>query len=88
MSVFADVAFIVDDEYQGRGIASYLYNMLIQVAKKKGIEGFTADVLPTNASMLQVFKKGPYPFTSKLSSGVFHLTIPLSDPVKPKKADR
>ncbi|MEW6188136.1 MAG: GNAT family N-acetyltransferase [Thermodesulfobacteriota bacterium] len=85
---FADVAFIVDEEYQGRGIASYLYQWLIQVAKKNGIEGFTADVLPSNTGMLQVFKNGPYPYTSKLASGVFHLTIPFSDPIKSKKIDR
>jgi len=79
---FAEVAFIVDEEFQGKGIASYLYQMLINVARKNGLEGFTADVLPNNAGMLQVFKKGPYPFTSSLSSGVFKLTIPFGDSVK------
>jgi acyl-CoA hydrolase/ribosomal protein S18 acetylase RimI-like enzyme len=79
---YADVAFIVDEEYQGYGIASYMYQLLIQAAKKNGIEGFTADVLPSNQSMLQVFKKGPYPFTSKLTAGVYHLTIPFTDQAK------
>jgi acyl-CoA hydrolase/GNAT superfamily N-acetyltransferase len=81
-NLFADVAFIVDEEYQGKGIASYLYQLLINVAKKNGIEGFTADVLTTNTGMLQVFRRGPYPFTSKLSSGVYQLTIPFTDTVK------
>jgi acyl-CoA hydrolase/ribosomal protein S18 acetylase RimI-like enzyme len=85
---FADIAFIVDEEYQGRGIASYLYQMLINVAKENGIEGFTADVLPSNTSMLRVFKKGPYPFTSRLDSGVYHLTIPFTDSVKSVKQAR
>lgn len=79
---YADVAFIVDEEYQGYGIASYLYQLLIQAAKKNGIEGFTADVLPSNQAMLKVFKKGPYPFTSKLEAGVFRLTIPFTDSTK------
>ncbi len=83
---FADVAFIVDEEYQGKGIASYLYQMLIDVARKNGIEGFTADVLPTNTGMLRVFKKGPYPFTSNLNSGVYHLVIPFTDSPEPEKA--
>ncbi len=84
---YADVAFVVDEEYQGLGIASYLYNLLIQVAKRKGIEGFTADVLPTNTSMLRVFKKGPYPYTSQLISGVYRLTIPFFEsPGFPQKA--
>jgi GNAT superfamily N-acetyltransferase len=85
-NLFADVAFIVDEEYQGKGIASYLYQMLINVAKKKGIEGFTADVLPTNTGMLRVFRKGPYPVTSSLNSGVYHLTIPFTDSQEPEKA--
>ena len=83
---FADVAFIVDEEYQGKGIASYLYQMLIDVARKNGIEGFTADVLPSNTGMLRVFKKGPYPFTSSLTSGVYHLVIPFTDSPEPEKA--
>lgn len=79
----ADVAFIVDEEYQGKGIASYLYQMLINVAKKNGIEGFTASVLPSNKGMLRVFKKGPYPFTTALDSGVYNLIIPFTNLVKP-----
>ena len=83
---FADVAFIVDEECQGKGVASYLYQMLIDVARKNGIEGFTADVLPTNTGMLRVFRKGPYPVTSSLTSGVYHLVIPFSDSPVPEKA--
>jgi acyl-CoA hydrolase/GNAT superfamily N-acetyltransferase len=86
-SSFADVAFVVDDEYQGKGIASYLYQMLINVAKKNGIEGFTASVLPSNKGMLQVFKKGPYPFSTALDSGVYNLTIPFTNSVKPGEGD-
>ena len=82
-SSFADVAFVVDEEYQGKGIASYLYQMLINAAKKNGIEGFTASVLPSNKEMLQVFKKGPYPFSTTLDSGVYNLTIPFTNSVKP-----
>jgi hypothetical protein len=39
-------------------------------------------VLTTNTGMLQVFKKGAYPFTSRLSAGVYQLTIPFTDLVK------
>jgi acyl-CoA hydrolase/GNAT superfamily N-acetyltransferase len=81
----ADVAFIVDEKYQGKGIASYLYGLLIDLAKKSGLEGFTADVLPSNKAMLRVFKKGPYPFTSTLSQGVYHLTIPFRDSTDQEK---
>jgi acyl-CoA hydrolase/GNAT superfamily N-acetyltransferase len=72
---YADVAFVVDEEYQGLGIASYLYGMLIRLAKERGIKGFTADVLASNKAMMRVFEKGELPVGARLEQGVFHLTI-------------
>ena len=72
---YADVAFVVDEEYQGLGIASYLYAMLIRLAKERGIKGFTADVLASNKAMMRVFEKGELPVGARLEQGVFHLTI-------------
>jgi acyl-CoA hydrolase/predicted GNAT family acetyltransferase len=74
---FADVAFVVDEEYQGKGIASYLFELLIRAAREEGIKGFTADVLATNKSMLKVFEKSPFPVQTVLSRGVYELTIPF-----------
>jgi GNAT superfamily N-acetyltransferase len=54
-SAYGDVAFVVDEQYQGRGIATYLYKMLIRLAKEQGLKGFTAEVLDTNKSMIKVF---------------------------------
>ena len=76
---YADVAFIVDEAYQGKGIASYLLNLLIESAKERGFKGFTADVLADNRSMLKVFEKAPYPYQAVLRSGVYELTIPFYD---------
>ena len=74
-----DVAFIVDEAFQGKGIATFLFQMLIRIAKEKGIEGFKADVLATNTSMLRVFEKAPFPIKAVLDSGVYELTIPFSE---------
>jgi acyl-CoA hydrolase/predicted GNAT family acetyltransferase len=74
---FADVAFVVDEDYQGKGIASYLFELLIRAAREEGIKGFTADVLATNKSMLKVFEKSPFPVQTVLSRGVYELTIPF-----------
>jgi GNAT superfamily N-acetyltransferase len=35
-NAYGEVAFIVDEKYQGRGIATYLYKMLIRLAKERG----------------------------------------------------
>jgi GNAT superfamily N-acetyltransferase len=75
---WADVAFVVDEKYQGLGIASYLYKMLIRCAKDRGIQGFTADILVSNKAMMNVFEKGGEIITAKLEYGVYHLEIPFS----------
>jgi len=74
---YADVAFVVDEEYQGYGIATYMYRMLIRLAKEHGLQGFTADVLPGNRPMLKVFEKGETDIKATLEDGVYRLTMPF-----------
>jgi acyl-CoA hydrolase/GNAT superfamily N-acetyltransferase len=75
---WADVAFVVDERYQGLGIASYLYKMLLRYAKDRGIQGFTADILASNKAMMKVFENGGEIINAKLEHGVYHLEIPFS----------
>ncbi|NOY68394.1 MAG: GNAT family N-acetyltransferase [Deltaproteobacteria bacterium] len=74
---YADVAFIVDEQYQGYGIATYIYKMLIRLAKERGLQGFTADVLPANRPMMRVFEKGDAKVKATLEDGVYRLRIPF-----------
>ncbi|GBC59591.1 GCN5 family acetyltransferase [Desulfonema ishimotonii] len=76
---YAEVAFVVDETYQGLGIATYLYQMLIRLARERGLKGFTASVLPSNRKMLKVFEKGGPPVKASLSEGVYELTIPFDE---------
>ena len=80
---YADVAFVVDEAFQGKGIATYLFNMLMDIAKKAGIEGFEADVLATNTPMMKVFAKAPHPIKAVLDTGIYELQMPFSP--KPAK---
>ncbi|MEJ2169224.1 MAG: GNAT family N-acetyltransferase [Desulfobacterales bacterium] len=75
---WADVAFVVDEKYQGLGIATYLYKMLIRLAKDRGLQGFTADILASNKAMMNVFEKSGAIMKAKLEYGVYHLDIPFS----------
>jgi acyl-CoA hydrolase len=75
---YADVAFIVDEAYQGKGIATFLFRMLIRLAKERGVQGFTADVLSSNKAMMKVFENGGLPVKAKLAQGAFELTIPFN----------
>jgi acyl-CoA hydrolase len=72
---YADIAFIVDEEYNGLGIATYLYKMLVRIAKERGLKGFKADVLSSNKPMMKVFEKADIPFEAKIEQGVYEITI-------------
>ena len=52
-----DMAFLVDEDFQGRGIASFMLEYLIQIARDRGTRKLIADVLSHNTRMLAVFKK-------------------------------
>jgi acyl-CoA hydrolase/GNAT superfamily N-acetyltransferase len=75
---FVDVAFVVDEAYQGHGIATFLYQMLTRLGKERGTVTMTADVLASNRAMLKVFEKGDFPVTAKLEGGAYALKIDLT----------
>jgi len=74
---FADTAFVVDEKYQGHGIATFILTMLIECAREHGIRGFTADVLADNKGMIKVYEKSGYPIKAFVEYGVYRLTIPF-----------
>jgi len=51
------MAFLVDEEFQGKGLATFLANFLIKIAKERGIKKLVASVLSENQKMLTVFEK-------------------------------
>ena len=75
----AEIVFVVDEKYQSLGIGTYLYKILTRLAKEKGLQGFTADVLFSNIGMMKIFRKGELPVKAVLENGVYHLTIPFND---------
>ena len=77
---FVDIAFVVDEAYQGCGIATYLYQMLARLAKERGAQGMTADILASNRAMLKVFEKGDFPVQARVEQGIYELTIDLAGP--------
>ncbi len=65
-----ELAFIVDEEFQGKGIASFLAEYLVKIAGERKIKTLYANVLPENKKMLAVFNKMKTEHTSKFSDGV------------------
>jgi acyl-CoA hydrolase/GNAT superfamily N-acetyltransferase len=76
---YADTAFIVDEDYQGNGIATYLLNTIMRIAKERGLQGIAADVLPTNIAMWKVYQKAPYALKSVRKTDYYHLTITFDE---------
>ena len=75
----AEVAFMVDDDNHGRGIATLLLEHLAAIAKSNGIERFTAQTLGDNRGMLAVFAKAGWPVHRRFESGVIDVDFPLAD---------
>ena len=78
-SEFAEAAFLVADEWQGRGIGTRLMRRLTEIAEARGVQGFTAIVLATNASMLRVFEKCGYPVETVSEGEMIRLRIPFGE---------
>ena len=74
----AEVAFVVEDAHQGRGIGSMLLEHLAEAARDNGIGRFVAEVLPQNGSMLRVFSDVGYHVQRKYADGVVHLSFPIA----------
>ena len=51
----AEMAFMVVDAWQGRGVGSMLMRHLVDIARETGLKELTAEVLPENTSMLKFF---------------------------------
>ncbi|MFD3544627.1 GNAT family N-acetyltransferase [Streptomyces sp. NPDC058655] len=73
----AEVAFLVQDAHQGRGIASALLEHIGAVARERGIRRFAAEVLPANNKMIKVFTDAGYTQRRSFEDGSVHLTLDL-----------
>jgi GNAT superfamily N-acetyltransferase len=73
----AEVAFVVEEDYQRLGISKRLLTHLREIALANGIKNFSAEVLPYNSAMLGVFQSCGWPMKSRTSEGTVHITLDL-----------
>ena len=71
----AEVAFVVRDDCQGKGIGAVLLSYVTYLAKKSGLLGFTAAVLMENRQMLQLFEKMGFNIEKRNDGGVYELKM-------------
>jgi acyl-CoA synthetase (NDP forming)/RimJ/RimL family protein N-acetyltransferase len=74
-----EIAFIVDDAVQGRGIGTLLLEQLVDLARAQGISVLEADVLVDNAAMVRVFLDSGFHLGFASSAGVVTVTLTISD---------
>ena len=75
----AEMAFTVEEDYQGLGIGACLMRHLIGIAREKGVVRLEAYVLARNLPMLKVFKRSGLPLTMRQQGDVIHLVLELAD---------
>ncbi|MFD9648947.1 GNAT family N-acetyltransferase, partial [Streptomyces sp. NPDC059082] len=73
----AEVAFLVQDAHQGRGVASALLEHIAAVARERGIRRFAAEVLPANSKMIKVFTDAGYTQKRSFEDGSVRLHLDL-----------
>jgi RimJ/RimL family protein N-acetyltransferase len=78
-SDYGEIAFLIDDAFQGLGIGSYMLNLLITLAKEQGLMGLTAEVMSDNLPMRKMFEKPDYPIDAQLENGVYCLTMHFNE---------
>ena len=74
----AEVAFVVEDRHQNRGIGSQLLQLMTTHARKQGITGFRAFVLPENVQMMRLFRNSGYRMERTLDEGVYSVSFPVA----------
>jgi len=73
----AEVAFAVDDRFQGKGLGTLLLERLAEYAAAHGLRRFHATTLADNTAMLEVFRDSGFAIRSKLESGVVDVQLSL-----------
>src|SRR4051794_18023393 len=73
----AEVAFVIEDAHQGRGLGPLLLEHLAAAARERGITRFQADVLPSNRRMLRVFIDAGYSAQRAFDADAVHVTFAI-----------
>jgi RimJ/RimL family protein N-acetyltransferase len=81
----AEIAVTVHDDFQGRGIGTFLVQTLMKIAREHGITTFGASVMADNSAMMNVFHKVADKIETKLDSNIYEIRFELSDDERTKK---
>jgi acyl-CoA hydrolase/RimJ/RimL family protein N-acetyltransferase len=74
----AEVAFLVQDEWQSKGMGTFLLDYITQIAKSRGVKRFYAKVLPNNKPMLAIFYNSGYKVNTEFDGEVYNISYDLT----------
>ena len=74
----AEVAFVVVDQYQGRGVGGALMRHITTIARAAELEKLIAEVLAENRPMLRLFENSGLRMSTKREAEILHVTLRLS----------
>jgi acetyltransferase len=74
----AEVAFVVEDAYQGKGIGTHLLEQLAIIAREKGIRLFECEVLAENQEMMKVLKDSGFQVAQELEQGTYRVVLDIA----------
>jgi acetyl coenzyme A synthetase (ADP forming)-like protein len=75
--IAAEIAVLIDDEAQHKGIGTLLIEHLADVARQHGITKFVAEVLAANIAMIEVIRRLGFAVTSRTEAGTVHVILDL-----------
>jgi acyl-CoA hydrolase/RimJ/RimL family protein N-acetyltransferase len=78
MTQKAEVAFLVQDEWQQKGMGSYLLSYITRIAQNRGVKNFYAKVLPDNKPMLQLFYNTGFSINTEFDGEVYSINYSIA----------
>jgi acyl-CoA hydrolase len=74
----AEVAFLVQDEWQQKGMGTFLLDYITKIARQRGVKRFYAKVLPNNRPMLAIFHNSGYKVNTEFDGDVYNISYDLT----------
>ena len=74
----AEVAFLVQDEWQRKGMGTFLLDYVTQIARQRGVKKFWAKVLPNNEPMLTIFHNSGYKINTEFDGDAYDISYDLT----------
>lgn len=74
----AEISFLIEEDFQGQGLATMLLQHLVCIARSAGITHFVAETLIENRSMVSVFARSGLPMKRWLEDGVVRIRLDLT----------